>query len=158
MVWLQALPARREHNRQHFPWAELGLKRLQLLKEILPGAVRFAALQHPDAYSEGTMQNMREDLEGQAAQLGIALQIFSARHPEEFDDAFQAMKRWGAEALVTFPSPMFYRHYRRLVETAGRYHLPTIFVFRQATEAGGLISYGADIPVLAADWSSRPVC
>jgi putative ABC transport system substrate-binding protein len=128
---------------------ELGLKRLQLLKETLPAAIRFAALQQPQVYSERTMQNMRGEMGEKAQGLGLALQIFSASKPEDFDAAFEAMTEWRAEALVTFPSPMFYRHYRRLVEVAAKHRLPTMFVFRQAVEAGGLMSYGADIPALS---------
>src|SRR5262249_14168939 len=57
---------------------ELALKHLQLLKEIVPAAIRFAALQQPQVYSERTMQNMRGGIEEKARGLGIALQVFSA--------------------------------------------------------------------------------
>jgi putative ABC transport system substrate-binding protein len=48
--------------------------------------------------------------------------------------------------VVVFPSPMFYVNYKRLIELAASHQLPTMYVFREAVEAGGLISYGADIP------------
>lgn len=128
---------------------ELDLKRLQLLKEAVPAARRIAVLQQPHVYSDQTMHAMRDEVEKQGAGLGIALQIFDATEPEDFDAAFDAMMRWRADALVTFPSPMFYRNYRRLVEVAAKHRLPTMFVFRQAVEAGGLMSYGVDIPSLS---------
>jgi putative ABC transport system substrate-binding protein len=53
-----------------------------------------------------------------------------------------------ASALVVFPSPMFYLHYRRLVELSTRHRFPTMYVFREAVEAGGLMCYGANIPDL----------
>ncbi len=127
---------------------ELGLKQFEFLMEAVPVATRFAALQQPQVYSDQTMQNMRREIEQKALGRGIALKIFSANSPEDFQSVFQAINEWHAEALLTFPSPMFYRNYRRLVEVAANHRLPTMFVFRQAVEAGGLMSYGADIPAL----------
>lgn len=128
---------------------ELGPKRLQLLKEAVSSAVRIAVLQHPEVYSQRTMQDMRHEIEKEASRIGITLKTFAATKPEDFVAAFEAMTKWRADALVTFPSPMFYRYYGRLVEVAAKYCLPTMFVFRQAVEAGGLMSYGADIPALS---------
>jgi len=128
---------------------ELGPKRLQILKEAVPAATRFAALQHPRVYSERTMQDMVAEMEEKARGLRIGLRIFDASGPDELDSAFEAMAEWQAEALVTFPSPMFYENYRRLVDLSARHRLPTIFVFREAVDAGGLMCYGADLPDLA---------
>jgi putative ABC transport system substrate-binding protein len=126
----------------------LGPKRFQLLKEIVPAATRFAALQHPRVYSERTMQGMASELEEQAGRLGVALRIFSARGPEEFEAAFEAMRQWQAEGLMTFPSPMFYVNYRRLVELTASQRLPTIYVHKEAVTDGGLMFYGSDLPSL----------
>jgi ABC-type uncharacterized transport system substrate-binding protein len=128
---------------------ELGPKRLQILKETVPAATRFAALQHPNVYSERTMQSMVSELEEKARGLGIGFRVFSASRPEEFEDAFEAMTEWQAEALLTFPSPMFYARHKRLVELAANRRLPTMYVFREAVDAGGLMCYGADIPDLS---------
>jgi putative ABC transport system substrate-binding protein len=51
-------------------------------------------------------------------------------------------------ALVVFPSQMFYVNYRRLVDLAASHRLPTMYAFKEAVQAGGLICYGADIPDL----------
>ena len=127
---------------------ELGPKRLQLLREIVPGINRIAALLHPGVFGERTMRNMQTEMEEKAKESGVEFQVFSARGPNDFDNAFEAMVTVRAGALMIFPSPMFYVNYRRLVDLAARHQLPTMYVFREAVEAGGLMSYGADIPDL----------
>jgi putative tryptophan/tyrosine transport system substrate-binding protein len=124
---------------------ELGPKRLQLLRELLPGISRFAALRHPGVYSERTMQAMLTEMQAAAAKIGIAFQVFIAAGPDDFDEAFDAMIKAREDALVVFPSPMFYVNYRRLVDLATAHRLPTMYVFKEAVQAGGLMSYGPDI-------------
>jgi putative ABC transport system substrate-binding protein len=128
---------------------ELGAKRLQLLKEMLPEATRFAALQHPHVYSELTMQQMQSEMERATREIGVDFQVFNASRPEDFDGAFEAIVERRTEALVLFTSPMFYVNYRRIVDQAARHRLPTMYYFRQAVVGGGLICYGVDIPDLA---------
>jgi putative tryptophan/tyrosine transport system substrate-binding protein len=124
---------------------ELGPKRLQLLKEVFPGATRFAALQHPRVYSERTMQQMLSEMEEAVRVIDVDFQVFNASRPEDFDGAFEAMVERRIEALLLFPSPMFYVNYRRIVDQAARQRLPTMYYFREAVEGGGLMSYGAEI-------------
>jgi putative ABC transport system substrate-binding protein len=123
-------------------------KRLQLLREVIPGTKRIAALQHPAVYSEATMRNMLEGIKEAANASGLALEVFSSNAPEDFDRAFKAITAASADALIILPSPMFYVNYRRLVDFAERSRLPTMYVFKEAVEGGGLMSYGADIPNL----------
>ena len=123
----------------------LGPKRLQLLREIVPAVSRIAALQHPGVYSERTMQDMLNETKAAARALGVELLIFEAKAPEQFDSAFAAMREAHVGASIIFPSPMFYAQYRRLVEAAARHAPTTIYYFREAVEAGGLLSYGADL-------------
>jgi len=127
---------------------ELGPKRLQLLREVLPRVTRLAALQHPGVYSERTMRDMLKEIEAEAKAGRLQLQVLSVRGPNDFDKAFAAMAKERAGALLIFPSPMFYVNYRLLVDLAGKHRLPAMYVFRQAVEAGGLMCYGADIPDL----------
>ena len=126
---------------------ELEPKRLQLLRDIAPQATHIAALRHPGVYSEATMQHMLANIEVAARASGVKLQ--SAPAANDFDSAFEAMVAAGADALIILPSPMFYGNYRRLVDLAARYRLPTVYVFKEAVEAGGLMCYGADIPDLS---------
>jgi putative ABC transport system substrate-binding protein len=132
-----------------FMGPELGLKRLQLLTEVVPSATRFAALQQPKVYSERTMQSMVSEIKEKARSLGFALQLFSASRAEEFEAAFDAMTEWRADALLTFPSPMFYVNYKRRVDLAAKHRMPTMYLAREEVEAGGLICYGAYIPDLS---------
>lgn len=63
--------------------------------------------------------------------------------------AFEAMAERRTDALLLLPSPMFYVNYRLVVDHAVRQHLPTMYYFREAVEAGGLMCYGTDIPDLS---------
>jgi putative tryptophan/tyrosine transport system substrate-binding protein len=127
---------------------ELEPKRLQLLREIAPQATRIAVLQHPRVYSEATMQNMLAHIEEAARAAGLTLQIADASSPNDFDSAFQSFVAARADALIVLPSPMFYTNYRHLIDLAARHRLPTIYVWAEAIEVGGLMSYGPDIPDL----------
>jgi putative ABC transport system substrate-binding protein len=127
---------------------ELSAKRFQLLRELVPGVTRIAGLQHPGVYSERTMVNMLIDVQERAKESGVEFQVFDARGPSDFEAAFDAMVKAREDALLVFPSPMFYVNYRRLVDLAAARQLPTMYVFREAVQAGGLIAYGADIPDL----------
>ena len=131
-----------------FSGPELGPKRLQLLREIVPTATRIAALQHPGVFSERTMQTLVTELEEASRQTGAQLQVFSASRPEEFEAAFDAMVRERAEALTILPSPMFYVNYRRLVDLAESRRLPTIYAWKEAVEAGGLVCYATNFDEL----------
>src|SRR5260370_14116938 len=85
---------------------ELGPKRLELLREVVPGVRSVAVLQHPGVYGERTMRDMLDGI--RAAAVAIELQVLEARGPNEFDTAFSAMAKARAGALIIFPSPMFY--------------------------------------------------
>jgi putative ABC transport system substrate-binding protein len=125
---------------------ELDAKRFELLRELIPGMARIAGLRHPGVYSERTMQDMVMQVEEGAKKAKIALKIFDVRSPSDFDLAFDAMVKAHVDGLFVFSSPMFYVNHQRLVNLAATHKLPTTYSFREAVEAGGLLSYGADIP------------
>ncbi len=127
---------------------ELVPKRLELLKEAVPGASRVAVLWHPEVYSERTMTDMLKETEGAARTLGVQLQALGARGPNDFAGAFAAMRRGRADALIVFPSPMFYYEHRRIVDLAAKARLPAVYPWREGVDAGGLMGYGASIPDL----------
>ena len=89
-----------------------------------------------------------EQEKDRAREGGVKFQAFDARGPSDYDAAFEAMVKAREDALLVFPSPMFYVNYRRLVDLAAAHQLPTMYVFREAVQAGGLVSSGADIPDL----------
>jgi len=124
-------------------------KRLELLKEAVPGASHVAALWHPAAYGERTMSDMLKETEAAAQALRVQLTLLEARGANDFDGAFSAMTRQRAGALVVLPSPMFYGEFRRIVDLARKNRLPASYAFREAVAAGGLMSYGANLLDLA---------
>jgi putative ABC transport system substrate-binding protein len=66
------------------------------------------------------------------------------RRPDEFDQAFAAMTREHADALVVISNELFFGHRRQLAELTVRHRLPAMFHLREYAEAGGLMAYGAD--------------
>jgi len=121
-------------------------KRLGLLKEVLPAASRVAVLWHPGVYSEHTMGGMLNETEAAARTLRMQLQFRGVGSANDFDGAFSAMSSDRADALLVFPSPMLYLEYRRIVDHVTKIRLPAVYPWREATDAGGLMSYGASIP------------
>ena len=123
---------------------ELVPKRLQLLRDIVPGLARVAALVHPHAYGEHTMANIVKDVEESAHSLGIQLQLAPADSPEDITGAFATMKE-RADAFIVMPSPMLFGEHQRIVQLAAQNGLPGMYQAREFVDAGGLISYGANL-------------
>ena len=124
---------------------ELVAKRLQLLRDVVPGLARMAALWHPHAYGEHTMANIVKDIEGAARTLGIQLQLVPADGPDEIASAFSRMVKERADAFIVMPSPMLFGEHRRIVELAANNRLPGMYQAREFADAGGLMSYGANL-------------
>lgn len=121
----------------------LSAKRLELLKEAVPGVARVGVLSTP-AYPIGA--RLHQEVEEAARALGVQLRILEIRDPSEFEGAFATIGREGAGALMIGPDPMFNTHRRRLVELAARRHLPAMYGLREFVEVGGLMFYGASLP------------
>ena len=120
---------------------ELSGKRLQLLKEIVPRVTRVAVLGNPDAPVSHAQMRVTQSA---ARSLGLTALPFWSRTPAEFDAALSAAKE-GTGALVVLPDAMFRSRAGRLAEAAVQYRLPTVFEFKLFADAGGLMSYGADV-------------
>jgi putative ABC transport system substrate-binding protein len=127
---------------------ELVAKRLQLLSEVVPQHSRVAVLWHPRAYGDRTMAGILKEAEHAAQTLGMQLQFVPATGPEDIDGAFSLMIQERAEALCVFPSPILFAAYGRIASIAADKKLPAIYAAREGAEAGGLISYGANLPDL----------
>ena len=95
---------------------ELIAKRLQLLRDTVPGLARVAALWHPHAYGEHTMANIVKDVEEAARTLGMQLQLVPADGPDDIASAFSTMAKERADAFIVMPSPMLFGEHRRIVE------------------------------------------
>jgi putative ABC transport system substrate-binding protein len=128
---------------------ELIAKRLQLLREVVPGLSRVAALWHPNAYSERTMAGVLNEIGVAARTLGLQLQLVPAFGPGDIAGAFSAMARERADALIVMPSPMLFGEYGRIASIAANGSLPAMGAAREFADAGGLISYGVNLPDLA---------
>jgi putative ABC transport system substrate-binding protein len=124
--------------------SELVGKRLELLKQAVPGATRIAVLWHPGDYGGDTEKDMLKEAERAARALGVRLHFVDARAPEHFDRDFAEMIRTGADALIVLPGVVFSNEVRRLADLAAKNRLPAVFSVREFVEAGGLMSYGPD--------------
>jgi putative tryptophan/tyrosine transport system substrate-binding protein len=127
---------------------ELVAKRLQLFREVIPKLSRIAALWHPHAYSERTMASMSQEVETAAQKLGMKLQFVPADNPDELAGAFSKIAEQRAEAFIVLPSPMLFNHYERIVAFAASSRLPAVYQAREFVDAGGLMSYGANLAEL----------
>jgi len=127
---------------------ELVAKRLQLLRDVIPGLSRVAALWHPRAYSERTMAGILKEVEAAAQTLGLQLHLVPAVAPDEFAGAFSGMTSGRADAFIVLPSPMLFGEYRQIVSLAASSRLPAMYQAREFVDAGGLMSYGANLPDL----------
>jgi putative ABC transport system substrate-binding protein len=128
---------------------ELVGKRLELLKQAVPGVDRVAVLWLPGALGERTDKDMLTGADVAARALGLRLQFVEARGPDEFARAFSDMSSARAGALTVLPSARFQREHRRLVDLAANNRLPAVYASREFVDAGGLMSYGASQPDLS---------
>jgi putative tryptophan/tyrosine transport system substrate-binding protein len=120
---------------------ELAAKRLELLRELVPGATRVAVLVNP-ANAANTEATLR-DVEAAARTMGLQIQVINASTSREIDAAFATFVRERPDALFVGSGPLFTIRAVQLALLAGRHGLPAIYAGRQITEAGGLMSYGA---------------
>jgi putative ABC transport system substrate-binding protein len=123
--------------------AELSVKRLQLLKEIVPGLSRAALFWNAGnpAYVRAWTQS-----QGAAQTLGVALQRYEVRGPTDFQAAFATMAQQRPDALVVLEDALTIQHRKEIVNFALKNYLPSSFFAKEAVEAGGLMSYGANWP------------
>jgi putative ABC transport system substrate-binding protein len=124
---------------------ELVGKRLELLKQAVPGVDRVAVLWLPGALGERTDKDMLTGADVAARALGVRLQFVEARGPDEFARAFSDMSSARAGALTVLPSNRFERERRRLVDLAAKNRLPAVYTSREFVDAGGLMAYGANL-------------
>jgi putative ABC transport system substrate-binding protein len=130
-------------------------KELQLLKEISPDARLVAVLSNTAAYPSHTF--IIETMQTTAISFGIQLLPLQVQ-TNDFRDAFTAIEKYGADALVVNTDPGSLPEARRLAHFALEHRLPTIFHIRSPVEVGGLMSYGpnvADLWARAAEYVDK---
>jgi putative ABC transport system substrate-binding protein len=125
---------------------ELGRKRLELLKEVIPRLARVAVLGDPSSPSHSP--GWRETKTA-AKSLGIQVHSVEVREPNpDFPGAFAAITRHRPDALITLSQPLILVHRRQIVDFTSTHRMPAIFHTQDFVEAGGLMSYGANVPEL----------
>jgi ABC-type uncharacterized transport system substrate-binding protein len=122
---------------------ELVAKRLELLRELVPAAVRVAVLVNP-ANAEFAETTLR-DVDPAARALGLQIQILSASSSREIDAAFATFAHARPDALFVGNDPFFTTRRVQLATAAAHHAIPATFGTRESVEAGGLMSYGANI-------------
>ena len=122
---------------------ELTSKRLQLLKETVPRLSRVAVLWNPA--NPGNVLMLRE-VETACQTLGLRWHGVAVRGPDELASAFEAILGTQSNGIFAIEDSMLVSHRSRIVETVARTRLPAMYAFRQFVDAGGLMSYGPNIP------------
>jgi putative tryptophan/tyrosine transport system substrate-binding protein len=122
---------------------ELAAKRLEYLRELVPGAVRIAVLVNPAAVSNAAI-TMR-DVEEAARTLGLQIRVLNANTSGEIDAAFVNIGRERPDALFIAITPFFIVRRVQLVHLATLHRLPAVYGIRDFAEAGGLMSYGPNL-------------
>ena len=121
---------------------DLGGKRLELLKDVLPRLSRVAVLwTAANPYSALVFKETQTG--GQT--LGIEVQSLEVRDPDDFDGTFEAVRRQHPEALITVEDPLTVGHRKRIADFAVEHQLPSLHGVREFAAAGGLMSYGASL-------------
>jgi len=121
---------------------ELVGKRLQLLKEAVPGISRVAVLWNPTIPTQALELRAAEVA---ARSLKVQLQVVEAQGSSDFASAFSAMTKDRAGGLIALTSSMFFAHRTRIVELAAQSRLPAVYGVKEFPEAGGLMAYGPNL-------------
>jgi putative ABC transport system substrate-binding protein len=117
----------------------LGGKRLEFLRETIPGVARVAVLWSPDNPVKAAQW---AETQSAARTLGIQVQSLEVGRPEDFESAFAAAAQDHAEALIVFGDNLTTSHAPRIVDLAAQYRLPAMYETRLVVDAGGLMAYG----------------
>ncbi len=129
-------------------FAEMGAKRLELLKEAMPQLTRVAVLDTPSA--QPTWNDvLQQDLLSSARRLGLSLHTEQVRRPDDVARAFEAASNAGAQALLAFAVDVVFDQRARVAELAASRRWPSISDFAPLAHSGFLFSYGADLFDLA---------
>jgi putative ABC transport system substrate-binding protein len=118
-------------------------KRLELLKEAIPGMARVGLVVNPDNLTEAG--NLRS-LPAAARALGLAVRILEIRATAEFESSFAAAVRDGLQGLHISQDALFNNHRAEIVAMAAQARLPAVYAFREFAAVGGLMSYAASLP------------
>jgi putative ABC transport system substrate-binding protein len=123
--------------------SEIGPKRLELLRELLPAATVFALLVNPT--SPGLAVSTTKEVEAAARTLGVQLHVLHASTDGDLDAVFANLIQLRASGLVIGNDAFFSSQFERLSALAIRHAVPTVYQFREFAAAGGLMGYGGSL-------------
>jgi len=118
-------------------------KRVGLLREVVPQAKAFGALLNPDF---PIFADQLKDIEAAARTAGLELQVLRAKSDGELATAFGSARQQGIAALLVAADSFFNTRREQLAALAAQHRVPAIYSFRDYATAGGLMSYGIDLP------------
>ena len=121
---------------------DLAGKRLELLRECMPGLRRVAVLanlRNPSSAAEA------RETEAAGRAMALEIQVTDARLPEQYPDAFAGITRAGATAVFVTADPILWSNRERIMQLAARHRLPAMYEWPEIVEAGGLLSYGPSL-------------
>jgi putative ABC transport system substrate-binding protein len=124
--------------------AEVASKRLEFLRELIPGAARIALLINPA--DSKTSESILREVDTAARAIGLSIEVHRARIIAEIDAAFAAFAGQRPDALFLGTDPFFTGRRVQLANLASRHAIPMASATREITDVGGLMSYGANIP------------
>jgi putative tryptophan/tyrosine transport system substrate-binding protein len=125
-----------------FVTAELGAKQLGLLHELQPGAVRVGVLVDPNF---PVTASFISDVQAAASSIRKQIEVLEAPTGRHIDTAFASLAQKPIDALLVGPSPLLNNRRVQLVTLAAYHRVPAIYSWREAAEAGGLMSYGTSL-------------
>jgi len=120
---------------------ELSAKRLEILRELVPGVARVAVFVNPA--EPNNMESTLRGLESAARSFGMQIQVVKADSSGAINAAFESMERDRPDALFVAITPLFLDRRVHLAQLAAFHRLPTSYALRDFVEVGGLMSYGA---------------
>jgi putative ABC transport system substrate-binding protein len=121
---------------------ELGAKRLELIKEVVPAARKIVLLINPKSSGSPILER---DMKSAVAVMGLELQLVEVSTETEIEDAFARIGQARPDALIVGADPLFNGIAAKLAHLALQLRIPAIYQFLEFAEAGGLISYGGSI-------------
>jgi putative ABC transport system substrate-binding protein len=122
---------------------QLGGKRLELLKEAVAKVASIAVLY--DAANPSSVREVKEDLPVAARALGLTIQSWEVRAADGFENVFATIGKQRPDGLYLPTGPLMFSNAKRIASFALKSRLPSVYSNRTAVDAGGLMSYGADL-------------
>jgi len=123
-------------------FSELGPKRLELLRELVPGATVIAVLINP---TNPVTESDTKNLQAVSGSIGQPVRFLSASSESDLDTAFAALVEPRANALLVNNDAFFSSRHKQIVALAARYAVPAIYYLRDFVAEGGLVSYGPSV-------------